>query len=66
MPQSRILIHDFEKVQSINVDEITVNEVVNEPKSNYTIKIDFDDVKDDITYWENMIVCYVIGANPPF
>ncbi|XP_010679661.1 uncharacterized protein LOC104894967 [Beta vulgaris subsp. vulgaris] len=31
-----------------------------------SIKIGFEDVKDEIEYWENAVVCYVIGANPPF
>ena len=30
------------------------------------IKIDIDDVKDEIEYWNSSVVCYVLGANPPF
>ena len=30
-----------------------------------TIKISFDDIEDEIRYWESAVVCYVIGANPP-
>lgn len=65
MPQSRSLIQDFRKAQSVNVDaNIAIKKVI-EPKLS-TIKIDFEDVNDEITYWEHAIVCYVIGANLPF
>uniref|UniRef100_A0A803P9P2 CCHC-type domain-containing protein n=1 Tax=Cannabis sativa TaxID=3483 RepID=A0A803P9P2_CANSA len=29
-----------------------------------TIKIDFDDIADEVNYWQPSLVCYVIGANP--
>lgn len=28
-------------------------------------KISIDDVKDEINFWENSVVCYVTSANPP-
>lgn len=30
------------------------------------VKIEFDDVADEIDYWNSSLICYVIGANPPF
>ena len=29
-------------------------------------KVDFDDVKDEINYWQQAVLCFVLGANPPF
>lgn len=63
MPHYRSLITDFEKVQTPVVGKIQ-DAIEIEGKS--TTKIDFDDAKDEITYWENAIVCFVVGANPPF
>ncbi|KAL2903607.1 Dihydroneopterin aldolase [Bienertia sinuspersici] len=30
------------------------------------VKIDEDDVINEINYWSFVVVCYVLGANPPF
>ncbi|KAL2943078.1 Gag polyprotein [Bienertia sinuspersici] len=30
------------------------------------VPIDMDDVADEINFWSSTIVCYVLGANPPF
>ena len=44
-----------------------LNEVITVTKNvDTTIKIDIDDVKDEIEYWNSSVVCYVLGANPPF
>lgn len=29
------------------------------------VKIDFDDIGEEITLWENALVAYVLGSNPP-
>ena len=29
------------------------------------VKIDMEDIEDEIAYWNSALVCYVIGANPP-
>uniref|UniRef100_A0A803QI18 DUF4283 domain-containing protein n=1 Tax=Cannabis sativa TaxID=3483 RepID=A0A803QI18_CANSA len=29
------------------------------------IKIDFEDIAEEVNYWQPSLVCYVIGANPP-
>lgn len=29
------------------------------------VKIEYDDIQDEIDYWNSSIVCYVFGANPP-
>lgn len=29
------------------------------------VKIDFDDNKEELEFWESVVVCYVLGANPP-
>ena len=29
------------------------------------VKIDFDDIIDEVYYWESAVVCFVLGANPP-
>ena len=62
--QSRSLINEFDKVHS---SEIAIdNDDAGSGKQSVSIKIDYEDVKDEIEYWENVVVCYVIGANPPF
>lgn len=30
------------------------------------LKIDFDDIADEVSYWNSAIICYVLGSNPPF
>lgn len=52
--QSRQLLLEFEKVQ-------TNNSAVKP-----TIKMDIEDVRDEISYWESSVICYVIGVNHPF
>lgn len=51
---SRILMPEFEEVASPLSHE------------QLYIKIDIEDVQEKIAYWESSIICYVIGANPPF
>lgn len=29
------------------------------------IRIDLEDIEDEINYWSSSIICYVVGANPP-
>ncbi|XP_062073377.1 uncharacterized protein LOC133777697 [Humulus lupulus] len=29
------------------------------------VKIELEDIEEEINYWQSVIVCYVIGANPP-
>uniref|UniRef100_A0A803PYE7 Uncharacterized protein n=1 Tax=Cannabis sativa TaxID=3483 RepID=A0A803PYE7_CANSA len=29
------------------------------------IKIEFEDIAEEVSYWQPPLVCYVIGANPP-
>lgn len=29
------------------------------------VKISFDDIKGEVDFWVNAIVCHVVGANPP-
>ena len=29
------------------------------------VKINFEDIENEIRYWEPAVVCYIIGANPP-
>uniref|UniRef100_A0A803QQW5 Uncharacterized protein n=1 Tax=Cannabis sativa TaxID=3483 RepID=A0A803QQW5_CANSA len=30
-----------------------------------SIKIEFEDIAEEVNYWQPSLVCYVIGANPP-
>ena len=40
--------------------------IAGEPiKSGTLPTIDFDDIVDEICYWESAMICYVLGANPP-
>lgn len=34
--------------------------------SKSVVMIESDDVQDEIDYWSSAVVCYVVGANPPF
>lgn len=62
--QSRSLINEFDKVHS---SEIAIdNDKIGIGNQSVSIKIDYEDIKDEIEYWENAVVCYVVGANPPF
>ncbi|XP_056688226.1 uncharacterized protein [Spinacia oleracea] len=29
------------------------------------VQIDFDDIQDEVDFWNSSIICYVVGANPP-
>lgn len=61
-------------INSLNAsiaDVITINEnsYVDDNDSNTVpshvmMSIDFDDIKEEIAYWESAVVCYVLGANP--
>ncbi|KAL2901275.1 Formate-dependent phosphoribosylglycinamide formyltransferase, partial [Bienertia sinuspersici] len=31
-----------------------------------TVKIDFDDIDEELVYWSSALVVYVLGADPPF
>lgn len=57
--QSHTLLHEFEKVQSPMPK-------LNAEIKDSGIKIDFDDIQSEIEYWNSSVVCYVLGANPPF
>ncbi|KAG5621777.1 hypothetical protein H5410_006995 [Solanum commersonii] len=30
------------------------------------VEIELEDIRSEITYWGNAVVCYVLGAHPPF
>ena len=34
--------------------------------SESVVMIESDDIQDKIDYWSSAVVCYVLGANPPF
>lgn len=29
------------------------------------VRIELDDIEEEIDYWNSSIICYVVGANPP-
>uniref|UniRef100_A0A0V0GRI8 Putative ovule protein n=1 Tax=Solanum chacoense TaxID=4108 RepID=A0A0V0GRI8_SOLCH len=37
----------------------------NTGKSVY-VEIELNDISSEIEYWKNSVVCYVLGAHPPF
>ncbi|KAM6587258.1 hypothetical protein CsatA_009863 [Cannabis sativa] len=46
-----------------NSFELSEKEV--EAGSKKKIKIEFEDIAEEVNYWQPSLVCYVIGANPP-
>ena len=38
---------------------------VSNNSSRKPIKIDFDDIVDEVHFWEFAVVCFILGANPP-
>uniref|UniRef100_A0A803QEQ8 DUF4283 domain-containing protein n=1 Tax=Cannabis sativa TaxID=3483 RepID=A0A803QEQ8_CANSA len=39
--------------------------VFKSPVSSSKVKIDFEDIEDEVNFWKSSIVCYVLGSNPP-
>lgn len=37
----------------------------NGDKQEGNIVITFDDIKGEVDYWTNVVLCHVLGANPP-
>lgn len=37
----------------------------NNEKTTSNVKITFEDIKSEVDFWVNAIVCHVLGANPP-
>ncbi|XP_021858773.1 uncharacterized protein [Spinacia oleracea] len=37
----------------------------NGDSSVFPIEIDFDDIQEEVDFWNSAVVCYVVGANPP-
>ena len=57
-------------IQRAKVQQISSNNKTEETHPVHSqgmnnIKINFEDIDDEIRYWESAIVCYVIGDNPP-
>ncbi|XP_057529597.1 uncharacterized protein LOC130808151 [Amaranthus tricolor] len=50
---------------SLNVQYAVEPSADEPPKSGIPPSIDFDDIIDEIVYWESAMICYVLGANPP-
>ncbi|XP_060972340.1 uncharacterized protein LOC133038266 [Cannabis sativa] len=38
---------------------------INLPDEDRKVKIDLEDIEDEINYWKPSLVCYVLGSNPP-
>ncbi|KAL2943499.1 putative glucan endo-1 3-beta-glucosidase eglC [Bienertia sinuspersici] len=41
-------------------------DVSSETNVDAPVKIDFDDIDEELVYWSSAMVVYVLGANPPF
>lgn len=41
-------------------------EYVTPAKKGEIVEIKIEDIRSEITYWGNAVVCYVLGAHPPF
>lgn len=46
-----------------DVEQQEVNQVSNKSP---TVHIVSDDIQEEVEYWSSAVVCYVLGANPPF
>lgn len=51
-------MNDFENVY---VPDLNVNRNNND----HIVKIDLNDIQEEIDFWNSSIVCYILGANPP-
>lgn len=38
----------------------------NQVRTSPLVMIDSDDIQEEVEYWSSAVVCYVLGANPPF
>lgn len=41
-------------------------EYIDLAKKGDIVEIELEDISSEITYWGNAVVCYVLGAHPPF
>ena len=52
-------------LRATGVPKSSVPPSVSNSSSRKPIKIGFDDIIDEVHYWGNAVVCFVLGANPP-
>lgn len=52
---------NFDDPIHVNPDYVTKNTEIRKPR----IKIDEEDIQDEVNFWESSVVCFVLGANPP-
>ncbi|KAK4707000.1 hypothetical protein R3W88_033439 [Solanum pinnatisectum] len=55
---------DFYVVKLVNVGYKL--EYVMPTEKGDIVEIEMEDIRSEITYWGNAVVCYVLGAHPPF
>lgn len=49
---------------AVNLNETALSQPLNPPLA-YCVKIDFDDIRDEMEFRECALVAYVLGCNPP-
>ncbi|XP_062118716.1 uncharacterized protein LOC133832381 [Humulus lupulus] len=63
---SPILQSNYTNVTSIGAKETVVTgEGVFNQKRTSGVKIEVEDIAEEVNFWQSSIVCYVLGANPP-
>ena len=52
----------------VDPDEGTALEFIHAPSINGVVcaKLEAEDIEGEISYWQNAVLCCVLGANPPY
>lgn len=57
-------LHPFAKNQVSPIDILQFNEI-DTAINDDVVKIDMEDIEDEVDFWNSIIVCSNLGANPP-
>lgn len=52
------ILHPLSEVDVAEVDVVN-RTCVNE------VKIDMEDIQEEVDFWNSAVICYVVGSNPP-
>lgn len=59
------ILQGTKEKQQLHSNSTTGSSTPLHPQGMKSVKISFEDIVDEVRYWESAVVCYIIGANPP-
>ncbi|XP_021836936.1 uncharacterized protein [Spinacia oleracea] len=58
-------IHNSNVRNNVESLDVSDGDPIFETESNNPVEIELEDIQEEVEFWMSVVVCYVVGANPP-